>query len=130
MAHTPASKTYGIPLREVEYRPLLNAVIATTTSSEIDVGKYEKISLQLIAASITSGNGVFTIDVSNDGSNWDVYERIITNVTAGTVVNSVTLSSNSNQMVFINSNDAFKYMRVTVTRTTDGTYSAILCAKT
>jgi len=130
MAHSPETKTYGVPLREVKHRVLLDAVAATTTSDEIDVGKYERISLQFVAASISSGNGAFTVSVSNDATNWDVYERIITNVTAGTVVNSLTLSSNSNQIVFINNNDAFRYIKVTVTRTTDGSYSAILCAQT
>jgi len=130
MAHSPETKTYGVPLREVKHRVLLDAVAATTTSDEIDVGKYEKISLQLVCTGRSSGNGVFTVNVSNDGTNWTAYSRIITNATAGTVAASVTLNTNTNVIAFINNNDVFRYLTVTVTRTTDGSYSAILCSQT
>ncbi len=90
-----------------------------------------KLSLQFIASGITSGNGVFTVDVSNDGTNWIQYNRLTTNVTNtngqnDTRVASVTLSSNTNAFVFFPVGDYFRYLRVSVDLTTDGVYSAIL----
>lgn len=110
---------------------LLSAVVATTTSSAIRIGKAYGLALQFTAASITAGNGVFTVEVSADNTNWISYNRLISNVTNtnsqhDTRVASVTLSSNTSAMVFFPSNDLFDYIRVTVTRTTDGTYSAKL----
>jgi len=110
---------------------LLNAVTATTTSSAFEVGSATGISFQFIASAISSGNGVFTVEVSNDGTNWIAYNRLVSNVTDSnaqddTHVASVTLSSNTNAMAFIPVDDAFKFIRTIVTRTTDGTYSALL----
>lgn len=110
---------------------LLNAVVATTTSSAFEVGSATGISLQFIASAISSGNGVFTVEVSNDGANWIAYNRLVSNVTDTNAqddvhVASVTLSSNTNAMAFIPVDDAFKFIRTVVTRTTDGTYSALL----
>lgn len=109
---------------------ILNAVTATTTSSAIAVNNARRLSLQFIASAISAGNGVFTVDVSNDGTNWIAYNRLTTNVTntngqTDTRVASVTLSSNTNAFAFFPPGDTFAFFRVTVTRTTDGTYSCI-----
>lgn len=109
-------------------------VTATTTSAGFDVSARNKFSIQVIASGITSGNGVFTVDVSNDnGATWTAYNRIVSNVTNtnaqnDTCVASVTLSSNSSAMMFFPVGDHFQMIRVTCTRTTDGTYSAFLSA--
>ncbi len=97
-------------------------------SSAIGCGMGASVSLQFIAASITSGNAVFTVDVSNDGSNWIAYNRLTTNVTntnaqTDTRVASVTLNSNTNSVVSIP--DCFAFYRVRATMTTDGIYSAV-----
>lgn len=110
---------------------MLNAVTATTTSSSIPVGDKGKLSLQFIASAVSSGNAVFTVEVSNDNTNWIAYNRLTTNVTntngqTDTRVASITLSSNTNAMAFIPESDSFLFIRVIATRTTDGTYSAIL----
>ena len=107
----------------------LNAVTATTTSAGIPMGPFGKTTIQFIAASITSGNGVFTVEVSNDNTNWIAYNRITTNVTntnaqQDTRVASVTLSSNTSAVASIPEN--FAFIRVKVTRTTDGEYSAVV----
>ncbi len=109
----------------------LNAVTATTTSGGVATGLSGVVSIQFIAASITSGNGVFTVGVSNDGTNWVAYNRLNSNVTNtnaqfDTRVASVTLSSNSSAMVTFPPGDIFNFVRVTCTRTTDGAYSAIV----
>lgn len=118
-------------MRSYSSQTLLNAVTATKTSSPFEVGSAEGRSIEFIANGISSGNGVFTVEVSNDGSNWVTYNRLVSNATntnsqTDTRVGSVTLSSNANSIVFIPEGDVFKFIRVTVTRTTDGTYSAVL----
>jgi hypothetical protein len=96
-------------------------------SPTIGVGQSGRMSFQFTAASISSGNGVFTVEVSNDGSNFVVYNRMTTNVTntnaqTDTRVASVTLNSNTSSVVSIP--DSFALYRVRVVMTTDGVYSA------
>lgn len=107
----------------------LNAVTATTTSGPIALGAMAKTSIQFLCASHTSGNGVFTIDVSNDNVTWTAYNKLTTNVTntdsqTDTRVSSVTLSSNTSAVVSIP--EEFAFLRVTCTVTTDGAYSAVV----
>ena len=115
---------------------MLNAVTADTTSNGTPVGNATKLSLQLTASAISAGNGVFTVDVSNDdGATWIAYNRLIDNVTNTNVQNqtriaSKTLSSNTSVILFFDDSDVFDRVRVTVDRTTDGTYSAILFVQT
>lgn len=108
-------------------RVLLNGVTATTTSQGMPGIFNGRASIQLVGASITSGNGVFTVDVSNDGVTWTAYNRITTNVTntnaqTDTRVASVTISSTGSAFVVIP--DPVAFYRVKVTVTTDGVYSA------
>ena len=100
-----------------------------TTSASIPTQGAGKVSMQFTAASITSGNGVFTVQVSNDGTNWVDYSRLTTNVTntnaqTDTRVASVTLSSNTSSVVTFPETDNFVFARVKVVPTTDGSYSA------
>lgn len=104
----------------------LNAVTATTTSAPIAMGDFGKTSIQFVA-DVTSGNGVFTVQVSNDGTNWTAYNRLTTNVTntnsqTDLRASSVTLNTDTTSVVTIP--DVFAYLRVIVTVTTDGTYTA------
>jgi len=108
-----------------------NGVWTTSTTSAgfapQGVGSSAQASIQLVASSITSGNGVFTIEVSNDGSNWTAYNRITTNVTntnaqTDTRVASVTLSSNTSSVVTIP--DPYAFYRVKCVVSVDGAYSA------
>lgn len=108
-----------------------NGVWTTQTTSAgfapQGLGSSAQASIQLVASSITSGNGVFTVEVSNDGSNWTAYNRITTNVTntnaqTDTRVASVTLSSNTSSVVTIP--DPYAYYRVKCVVSVDGAYSA------
>ncbi len=90
-------------------------------------GSSAQASLQFVASGITSGNGVFTVEVSNDGTNWVVYNRLTSNVTntnaqTDTRVASVTLNSNTSSVVTIP--DPYAFYRVKVVVTIDGVYSA------
>lgn len=115
------------PRREV----LLNAVTATTTSRAVGVDNAGRLSIHFHAAAITSGNGVLTVEVSNDGTNFVAYNRLTSNVTntnaqTDTRVASATLNANGGAMLFFPPGDTFNFIRTIVTRTTDGTYSTTL----
>lgn len=111
---------------------LLNSVAATTVSNGVSIDNAARLSLMVFASGISSGNGVFTVEVSNDpGLGWVPYNRLTSNVTntngqTDTRVASVTLSSNATAIVFFPPGDTFNYLRTKVTRTTDGNYNAVL----
>ena len=111
---------------------LLNAVTATTTGTAVDVSSLENLSLQFTASGISSGNGVFTVKVSVDGTNFVAYNMLIDNVTNtnaqnNTRVPSKTLSSNTSVIVGLDSlSIGFKAIQVICTVTTDGSYTATL----
>jgi hypothetical protein len=111
----------------------LNAVtasVANTAASKYDVSKGQIKSIQFTCSGQTSGNGVFGVEVSNDGTNWVVYSRLIPNLTGtnsqtDASVAAPTLSSNISAIYFFPLSDYFRYMRVFVAVTTDGAYSAV-----
>ncbi len=112
---------------------LLDAVTVDTTGDVVDVSERRLMSVQFTCADHTSGNGVFTIEVSNDGVNFITYNRLTTNVANTNAqtdigVGSVTLNSNTSVIYFIRPGDHFRYIRAKVDVTTDGTYSAVLHA--
>ncbi len=108
--------------------------VAALGTNTFDVSKRQKLSIQFTASGITSGNGVFKVYVSNDGTHWVQYNRLTDNVTNtnaqnDTRVSSVTLSSNTSKIYFFPSGDYFRYVGVSLAVTTDGTYFAQLeCA--
>lgn len=115
-----------------QVRTMLDGVTSSQSSAAVAVADRSKMSLQILATAISSGNGVFKVWVSNDGTNFVQYNRLTDNVvnsiSEGDVrVASATLSTNSNKIYFFPPGDLFKYVNVAVTRTTDGTYSAFLC---
>lgn len=111
---------------------LLNAVTTTTTSTNFDVGNLENMSLQFTATGIASGNGVFSVKVSSDGTNFVTYNMLIdnvvnTNAQNNTRIASKTLSSNTSAIVGLDTlSIGFKAIQVTCTVTTDGSYTAVL----
>lgn len=110
---------------------LLNAVVVTTTSVPFNIEGFKRVGLQFLAASITSGNGVFTVEGTIDGTNWVALNILIDNVTNSNVetlthVASKTLSSNTSVLVWLDNFLGLKAIRVKATRTTDGTYSAFV----
>lgn len=113
---------------------LLSAVVADTTSVPFNVHNFKNIGLQFLAASITSGNGVFTVEGTIDGTNWVALNMLVDNVTNTnaqtlTRVASKTLNSNTSVIVWLEDIVALKAIRVKVDRTTDGAYSAFVIAR-
>ena len=112
---------------------LLNGVTATTTSRAAGVSGASRLSLQIFASGITSGSAVFTVEVSNDGTNWVTYNRLTSNVTNTNAQNdarvaSVLIGTNAGSMLFIPAGDTFRSIRTVVTpnNTIDGNYSSVL----
>lgn len=108
-----------------------SATITNTAALPIDVSKRQLKSIQFTASGITSGTGAFGVEVSNDGTNWIVYNRLTSNVTNTNVQNDTrvaapTLSSNTSSIYFFPTSDYFRYIRVFLTFTTDGVYSAVI----
>lgn len=111
----------------------LNAVSATTTGKPVNVDGFKRIGIQLLAAAITSGNGVFTVEGSIDGLNWVALNVLIDNVTNTNAQNltrvaSKTLSSNSSALLWLDNLTGLLQLRVKVAFTTDGQYSAFVIA--
>jgi hypothetical protein len=114
-------------------KALSSVGVGTSLSNPIDVSMRTLISIQFTAAAITSGNGVFTVLVSNDGVNYVAYNRLTSNATNtnaqnDTRVASVTLNAAGSSMVFFPLGDYFASIKVQVVGTTDGTYSATVQA--
>ncbi len=105
---------------------MLDGVTADTTSSGYDVSKRQQIVVLFKCADHTSGNGVFTIDGSPDGTNWvtGIAMQDVTATASTTWVTSKTLSANGTAGVYIH--PGWKEIRAVVDQTTDGTYSAIM----
>lgn len=102
---------------------VINAVTSTTTSAAQDVSMREKVSFTFQCAGHTSGNGILTIDGSNDGVNWvtGLAFQDATSTAATTFIVSKTLSSNAmagGYFPFV----PFRLIRYVVSVTTDGTY--------
>jgi hypothetical protein len=106
---------------------MLNAVTITTTSSLYDVSMREQVGLVFTCANHTSGNGVFSVDASNDGTNWVTGIAFVdaTSTSSTTYVTSKTLSSNTSAGVYLPFYP-FRYIRVVCTVTTDGSYTAVM----
>lgn len=114
----------------------LNAVAATTTSTNIWVGNYKKVALLFRAAAIASGNGVFSVkggfaESPSVDPTMTTYNMLIdnvanTNAQTLTRVASKTLSSNGDILVWITPDTPLTHIQITATRTTDGTYSAFI----
>ena len=108
----------------------LNAVTSTTTSAAINVENLRDISIEFLSASILSGNGVFTIDVSNNGTDWETAIAFINplSTTPATRITGQTLSTNTVMHCYLGKDFGAKMIRVICTVTTDGSYTAIVVA--
>ena len=105
---------------------MLDAVTITSTSEKFDVSKRQQITIEFICANHTSGNGVFTVDASNDGTNWitGISFRDAKATASTTWVVSETLSANGTAGIYVPA--GWRYIRAAVAVTTDGIYTAIM----
>jgi hypothetical protein len=102
---------------------VLDAVGATTTSSAYDISKRQLVTVQFVTA---GGTSAFSIDVSNDGTNWITGIGFYDAATAGVPTAVLTKSVASTTAAAIVP-PGFRFIRVVATWTS-GTASAILQA--
>lgn len=100
---------------------VLNAVGATTTSDKYDISKRQQVTCQFISA---GGTSVFTIDVSNDGTNWVTGVAFLdaAATAVGTYVTSKSVASTTAGAIIT---PGFRYIRVVATWTS-GTATAVI----
>lgn len=116
-------------MRQVSLKPISGAT-ASTTSDPISLEGASKVTLQFTRADHSAGSSAFAVTVSNDGINYVTYNKLIDNVTntnaqTPTRVAGATLSSNTSKVYSMDlENDCYKWMKVAVVETTDGTHSA------
>lgn len=108
----------------------LNAVTATTTSEPINIENARRVSLLFTRANHSAGSSAFSVTVSLDGETYVAYNKLIDNVTNTnaqtlTRVASASLASDTSKVYALDlENDVFRWLKVTVTETTDGTHTA------
>jgi hypothetical protein len=119
-------------MKSSRFETVLDAVTATTESDAIDIKYARRVTLTLTRAANAGGTSTFSVTGSVDGTNYvDIY--LITNVAttnAQTVVRAANVAiANTNGSVIAALDlefASFKYIKVTVTETADGTHSASL----
>ena len=108
---------------------LLNAVTATTESEPVNIENADKVTLEFTRTAHGSGSTSFAVAVSVDGVNYVTYNKLIDNVTNTnaqtlTRVAAASLASNTSKHYTMDlSQDAFRFMKVTATETTDGAHT-------
>ncbi len=87
---------------------ILSSVGGTTTSSAYDISKRDQITLQFLATETC----VFTVDMSNDGTNWITGVAFLdakaTAATTYVVTKSVTVAASEGAII----TPGFRFMRV------------------
>ena len=117
-------------VRNIKKVTALDAVTETTTSNGIAVQGAKKITFAFTRADHGSGNTVFTVMGTIDGTNYYALNKLVKNVANSnseqlTRVASITLSSNTTEIVSLDlQHDSFEKIKVKATETTDGTHTA------
>lgn len=90
---------------------LLAGVTVTTTSSGVYIGDRTKLSVQVAVSQIAAGSASFKLQVSNDNKTWTDYNRLISNIAAGTAFTTANLDTNVTELYFFPAGDHFEYVR-------------------
>lgn len=93
---------------------LVNGVLVTTTSAGYMIGDRTKISIHYLVSAITAGFVTIKTQISNNNRNWTDYNRLVSNVAAGTAFTTATVRSTQNNIAFVPGEDTFNYMRAVV----------------
>ena len=108
---------------------VLDAVTATTESEPVNIENAEKVTLEFTRTNHGSGSTSFAVAVSVDGVTYVTFNKLIDNVVNTNAQNltrvaAVSLASNTSKHYSMDlSQDAFRWMKVTATETTDGTHT-------
>lgn len=114
-------------------KALIVGATATATSDVVSVEGLHRIGFQFKRANHSAGSTAFTVEGTINGADWVALNLIVSNVTntnaqMRTRVASVSLSSNTSVLAFLEDLVCLKAIRVVATETTDGTHSAWLIA--
>ena len=115
-----------------KFQTLFDGQESTTTGGCAGVAGYSRLGFQLKAANISSGNCVYRFQGTVDGTNW-TFLNLIDNLSNSngqtlTRVASKTLSANGTALLWLDESLPLRAVRLSLTRTTDGSYSAYLMA--
>lgn len=100
---------------------IIDAVATTTTSDAYDISKRQLATIQFIAA---GGTTVYTVDASNDGTNWVTGIAFLDSKATATGTSVVSKSvASTTELAYITC--GFRYIRVVAT-VSSGTATAIL----
>jgi hypothetical protein len=100
---------------------MVDAVGQTTTSAGYDISKRQQVTIQFITV---GGTSAFSVDVSNDGTNWITSVAFLDakQTAVGTYVTSKSVASTTEGAIIT---PGFRFIRVVATWTS-GTATAIL----
>jgi len=112
----------------------LNATTTTATSDWVNVSDANRISVYFQRSDDVSGSTAFTIDVSPNASDYDVYERLIlnqdnTDSNNQDRVSSTTIAGDETIFLSFSPEDVPNFIRINATETTDGKHDAWFCAQ-
>ncbi len=121
---------------KVQFVTALNGVTATTVSSKIWVGDYDRVAILYRRADHAAGSTAFTVkagfaQLASDTPTMTAYNQLIDNATnsisEGQIrINSKTLAANGDAMVWMDPAAPATHIEITATETTDGTHSAFI----
>lgn len=119
-------------MREVIHT--IDGATATTTGAAIPLDDATGVSFQFKRSDHSSGNTVWTVNLSNDGTTYVASAGLMTNVAntnSQTPIRVASVTSAANETVIYVLDpiqaQSFKYLTVTATETTDGTHNAWVC---
>ena len=121
---------------KVQMITALNAVTATTTSSKIWVGDYDRVAILYRRANHSAGSTAFTVkagfgQLASDTPTMTAYNMLIDNLTntngqMPTRINSKSLAADGDAMVWMDPAAPATHIEITATETTDGPHSAFI----
>lgn len=119
-------------MAQYKFHTLLDAIESSQTGGCAGVAGYSRLGFQFKAANISSGSGLFKVQGTTNGTDW-TYLALIDNLANSnsqtlTRVLSKNLTANSNVLMFVDEGLSLRAIRVALTYTTDGSYSAYLIA--
>ena len=124
-------------MQTVKMVTALDAVTATSTSSKIWIGDYDRVALLFRRADNAGGTSAFTVkagfaQLPSDSPTMTAYNMLIDNLTDTnaqdyTLVNGKSIAaSNGDVMLWMDQSAPATHLEVTVTETADGTHSAFI----
>ena len=119
-------------MAKYKFETMLNSVSQTQTGGCAGVAGYRRLGFQFKLANVVTGNGIFKVQGTVNGTDWTFLNLIDNLATSNsqtlTHVVSKTLSANSSVLLWADEGLALRAVRVWVQITTDGSYSTYLMA--